>query len=112
MGMMSTARINPAQAVAHSYRNRLEVERSESCACFHCFARFSPTDICLWKDSDDPNDEDPGALRDDTSPFHGMTAICPRCKYDSVIGSASGFELSDEFLRSLYDYWYMKNHDA
>ena len=112
IGVMSTTPISPAHAVAHSFRNRAEVERSESCACFHCYARFAPTDICLWMDSDDPNDEDPGALRDDTSPFRGMTAICPRCKYDSVIGSASGYELSDDILRSLYDYWYITKHNA
>src|SRR5262245_35128668 len=109
---MSTTPVSPSHAVAHSFQNRAEVERSESCACFHCYARFSPADIRLWTDSDDPNDEDPGALRDDTDRFRGTTAICPRCEYDSIIGSASGYELSDDFLRLLHDHWHTTKHDA
>jgi hypothetical protein len=103
---MDTTPKSPSNAVAHSFQNRAEVERSESCACFHCFARFAPSEIRLWTDSDDPSDEDPGALRPDTDTFRGATAICPRCGYDSVIGSASGYELSDDFLHLLHDHWH------
>ena len=106
LGLMDTSPVSPSHALTHSFQNRAEVERSESCACFHCYARFAPTDIRLWTDSDDPNDEDPGALRDDAAPFRGMTATCPRCEYDSVIGSASGYKLSDDFLRLLHDHWH------
>ena len=109
---MSTSPVSPSQAVAHSFQNRAEVERSQTCACFHCYARFAPTDIRLWTDSDDPNDEDPSALRDDASRFRGMTATCPQCEYDSVIGSASGYELTDGFLRLLRDHWHITKHDA
>jgi hypothetical protein len=71
-----------------------------------------PSEIRLWSDSDDPNDEDPGALRPDTAAFRGMTAICPHCRYDSVIGSASGYELSDAFLHLLHDTWHTSKHAA
>jgi hypothetical protein len=104
--------ISPSHAVAHSFQNRAEVERSESCACFHCFARFAPSDIRLWSDSEDPDDEDPGALRDDTGQFPGLTAICPQCEYDSVIGSASGYELSDYFLRLLNEHWHTTKRNS
>jgi hypothetical protein len=98
--------LGPAEAIAHSYRNRNEIEQSEVCACFHCFARFAPIEIRLWTHSDNPDDDDPGAVRDDTATVRGMTAICPRCEYDAVIGSAIGVELSEGFLRLLRDRWY------
>jgi len=109
---MDVSLISPARAVTHSFQNRAEVERSEQCACFHCYARFAPADIRLWADSEDPGDEDPGALRDDSSPFRGQTAMCPVCEYDSVIGSGSGYELSDEFLHLLHNHWHTEPHDA
>jgi hypothetical protein len=99
------------KAVAHSFKNRAEVERSEACACFHCFARFTPGEIRLWADSDDHEDEDPGALRDDKARFKGTTVICPFCECDSVIGSASGYLLDDAFLRALYYCWHATRHD-
>src|SRR5436305_1938874 len=82
------------------------VARRATCACFHCFARFAPNEVRLWSDSDDPRDDDSGALGPDTDQFRGTTAICPQCEYDSVIGSASGYDLSDQFLRSLNEYWH------
>ena len=88
LGVMDTSPVSLSHAVTHSFDNRAEVERSDSCVCFHCYARFAPADIRLWTHSDDPNDEDPGALRDDAAPFRGTTAVCPRCEDDSVIGSA------------------------
>ncbi|MFD1711384.1 cytoplasmic protein [Ottowia sp. GY511] len=95
-----------SRAVAHSCRNRDEVMRSDACACFHCFVRFEAHAIRLWTDSEDPRDDDPGALRDDASPFPGATACCPACGYDSVIGSASGFALDIDFLRQLRTHWH------
>lgn len=95
-----------SEAVAHSFNNRDEVKRSQSCVCFHCFARFTPDEIELWSDSIDPNDDDPGALRDDNARYPGMTAICPQCEYDSVLGDASGCDLSEGFLALLHDHWH------
>ena len=109
---MATSPISPSHAITHSFQNRAEVERSESCACFYCYARFAPSDIRLWTDSEDPNDDDSGALRDDTSTFRGVTATCPRCQVDSVIGSASGYDLSDDFLHLLHAHWHVIKHDA
>jgi hypothetical protein len=34
------------------------------------------------------------------------TAMCPRCGIDSVIGSASGIDLTPEFLRKMHDFWF------
>lgn len=96
--------MNPAQAVAHSFQNRAEVKASEVCACFHCLARFTPAEIKQWQDTDDPNWDGEPIL--DDGPFPGMTAVCPVCNYDAVIGSAAGYELTDGFLRSLEQYWH------
>ena len=103
LGVMTTSPFSPSHAVAHSYLNRPEVERSESCACFYCFARFTPADIRNWEDSDQPDE----SVEPDLVRYPGQTATCPFCDVDSVIGSASGYALTDEFLRSLHDYWHV-----
>jgi hypothetical protein len=36
----------------------------------------------------------------------GTTAMCPRCGIDSVIGAASGFPISAEFLGAMRGYWF------
>jgi len=35
-----------------------------------------------------------------------VTAICPHCSIDSVIGSASGHPISEEFLVALKEQWF------
>ena len=37
---------------------------------------------------------------------HEGTALCPRCGIDSVIGSASGYEITEEFLAEMNEYWF------
>src|SRR5260370_42393382 len=69
-------------------RHRSEIERSELCGCFYCLASFPPGEIQEWIDRD------------------AKTAMCPRCGIDSVIGSASGFPLSQEFLQRMHHYWF------
>jgi hypothetical protein len=67
-----------------SSRHREEVLQSDQCRCFYCLASFKPDEITDWI-KEDPQGE-------------GETAKCPRCGIDSVIGSASGFPLDDEFF--------------
>lgn len=77
------------QARKHSVNNRTEVLESRQCGCFHCGARFSPGAITTWlKDSRD------------------HTASCPECDMDAVLGDASGYHLSDEFLAAMQARWY------
>jgi hypothetical protein len=75
------------KAHKHSIRHRSEPESSSVCGCFYCFAMFSPDDITEWIDD-------------------GQTAECPKCAIDSVIGSASGFPITTEFLHRMHDHWY------
>lgn len=66
------------------------VGRSEVCACFYCLKTLSPAEITEWV-------EEPGG---------GRTAVCPHCGIDSVIGSASGFPLTQEFLEAMCEHWF------
>jgi hypothetical protein len=68
----------------HSIRHREEIFSSDLCGCFYCLRTFPPSEIEDWIK------EPKGG---------GMTAMCPGCGIDSVIGSASGFPLTPEFLR-------------
>jgi hypothetical protein len=71
----------------HSINNRIEIEKSSLCGCFYCFAVFSPSDIVEWIDDCE-------------------TALCPKCPVDSVLGSASGYPITREFLQLMHDHWF------
>jgi len=80
-----------AAAHKHSFKNREEVLASEVCGCFYCLAVFPPSEIRSWCD------EVAGV---------GLTAICPRCSVDSVIGAASKLPMSAAFLRAMKRKWF------
>jgi hypothetical protein len=86
------------RAHKHSIRHREEILRSELCGCFGCLAIFSPSAITEWTDM--PLDEHDEALD------VGITALCPKCGIDSVIGSASGFPITQEFLAQMELRWF------
>ncbi len=71
----------------HCLRNRSELERSHVCGCFYCLAIFPPSSIVAWIDDE-------------------QTALCPFCPVDSVIGSASGYPITKEFLQRMRDHWF------
>ncbi|WP_411352533.1 cytoplasmic protein [Leisingera aquaemixtae] len=79
-------------AHGHSSRHRSEIERSQKCGCFHCTALFSPSQISDWCDEEHPQQQ--------------WTAICPKCGIDSVIGDASGIDVSPEFLTAMNKHWF------
>jgi hypothetical protein len=66
----------------HCHKNRDEVLASERCGCFYCLKTFAPREITDW--------------------LGGTEAVCPHCQIDSVIGSASGFPINEEFLREMH----------
>ena len=57
------------------------------CGCFYCLTVFRPDEITWWVDGE-------------------MTAVCPHCSIDSVIGSASGYPLTPEFLTRMKQHWF------
>ena len=83
----------------HSIRHRAEILNSTVCGCFYCGATYSPGEITDWTDWPDGTPEGFEAE-------YGETALCPRCGIDSVIGSASGFPISEDFLASMRVRWF------
>lgn len=83
----------------HSSMHRTEVEASDVCGCFHCLAVFSPDAIEEWVDFS-PTHGDNGEIG------LGCTALCPRCGIDSVIGAASGYTVTRDFLGQMKKHWF------
>ena len=77
----------------HSFKNKEEVLNSAKCACFHCFRIYDPNDIDTFLTEDNGKG----------------TALCPYCLVDTVIGDASGFELTDKLIDAVADY-YLRGH--
>ena len=80
------------RAHEHSSRHREELLSSESCGCFYCLEIYGPLEITDWID------EDQNGI--------GSCALCPKCGIDSVIGSASGFPVTGEFLGKMRLHWF------
>ena len=77
--------------LAHKFSSNHQTAfiRDKTCGCFHCLKIFHPDDINDWvKDKDD------------------MTALCPYCGIDSVIGESSGYPITNEFLKKMNQHWF------
>jgi len=79
---------SPEEAHKHSSRHRREIQSSTVCGCFYCLATFPPQEIEQWLNEGD------------------STALCPKCTIDSVIGSASGFPITESFLKRMHAVWF------
>lgn len=73
------------QVHEHSFKNKEEILRSCKCLCFHCFRTYNSNDVEMFIPENDGNE----------------TALCPLCITDTLIGDASGFELSDQLIDEL-----------
>jgi hypothetical protein len=87
----SLADRQPDYILAHKHcmENRGEVEASVLCGCFYCMSIYPPSEIVDWIDDQE-----------------ALTADCPRCGLDAVIGSASGFPITSEFLNLMNEHWF------
>jgi hypothetical protein len=83
----------------HCSGHRAELVASTICGCFYCLATFPPSEITEWTDWPDGTPENRELEL-------GETAICPRCGIDSVIGGASGFPMTAEFLSLMQSRWF------
>jgi hypothetical protein len=89
---LSQASTNPViLAHKHCSSHRNEILASEQCGCFYCLAIFQAGEISEWVDEIDEV---------------GTTAMCPYCGIDSVIGSASGYPITVEFLDAMKAHWF------
>jgi hypothetical protein len=75
----------------HSFENEEELRKSHKCGCFYCLQIFEPEQITDDSWCDDEN---------------SRTAECPFCGIDAVIGDASGYPITKEFLATMKDAWF------
>ncbi|MDT4761635.1 hypothetical protein [Sphaerochaeta sp. PS] len=71
-----------------------EVLASSSCTCFYCGHQFDPQqeEHLYWTDLSHPQSK---------------TLVCPMCGIDCIIGSASGFPITDpEFIMACTEQWF------
>ena len=71
-----------------SMYNMKQIKRSKVCGCFYCGKIFAPDEVSGWIN------EGCG------------TALCPYCGIDSVIGDASGYPITEEFMRKMHERWF------
>jgi hypothetical protein len=83
----------------HAAQHRREIEASELCGCFYCASTFAPSEIEDWVDW-------PEGTPDELENEAGTCALCPHCGVDSVIGSASGYPITPEFLSAMRTHWF------
>ena len=74
-------------AHGHSFKNRVEIENSGLCVCFNCKSAHFSILVRQYVDS-------------------GETALCPGCSVDTLIGDASGFDLTPAFVQAMHTYWF------
>ncbi len=75
---------------AHEFctNNKEMLQKDTVCGCFYCLEIFSPGEITDW-------------IHDTKG-----TALCPYCGIDSIIGESSGYPITKEFLKEMYNYWF------
>lgn len=79
--------------IAHKFssKHRTELEKDKVCGCFDCLRIFSPSEIEEWVP--------------ETPDGECVTAVCPYCGDDSIIGESSGYPITKEFLKKMHDRW-------
>jgi len=78
---------------AHASNNEIEIVKSDNCGCFFCRQVYSARKIQDWI-----NDE------------RGISAICPECGMDAVVGDASGVALEKPLLKAMNLAYYGKDY--
>lgn len=74
--------------IAKSVFNKEDLKKSKLCGCFYCCEIFSPKEITEWTDD-------------------GKTAICPKCKVDSILPLKENDDDSKEILEKMYGYYFL-----
>ena len=87
---------------AHAYAsyNREALKNDKICGCFFCLNIFSPkeiTDYCNEYYIDESNSN----YCDEKT---AVTALCPHCYVDAIIGESSGYLITEDLLKSMNYY--------
>lgn len=72
-----------------SFKNEEQINRSKLCGCFACKRIFPASEADLVPELDGKR-----------------TAWCPHCNTDSVLGDASGYPITVDFMKKMYDEWF------
>lgn len=80
----------PEQQAFHeaTTHNRVHIEASQQCGCYACERIFAASEVtadCYCGDD---------------------TVCCPYCGIDSVLGDASGYPITNEYLHKLHHKWF------
>jgi len=82
-------------AIGLATNNEKEIRRSELVGSYYCM-RVYPSSEISPEDFVPPVDS-----REDE-----RTALCPYCRIDSVLPETAGYDLNDQMLRKIHDYWF------
>ena len=77
------------EAHSASFKNEDSVRQSKMCGCFSCKKIFPASEADFMPESDGK-----------------LTAWCPYCNIDAVLGDASGFPITEEFLEKMNETWF------
>jgi len=71
-----------------SMNNQSALQKSKLCGCFYCLKIYDPHEIKAWiVDQED-------------------TAVCPYCGIDSVLPESTEYQITEEFLEKMREYWF------
>ena len=73
--------------VRYAMKNKSQLENSQLAGCYYCLQTFPASEIKEYVDK-------------------GLTALCPHCGIDSVVGDVCGYELSKNALQEAHEYWF------
>ena len=68
----------------HAEDNEIEIVQSKKCGCYFCRQVYDARNVQEWIDDE-----------------RGVTALCPECGMDAVIGDASGVEISKPLMKEM-----------
>ena len=81
------------RALDYSRKNNENLMRSVSCGCFSCETLMLANGIRDWKMEEDGR----------------LTAVCPYCGEETVIGDDAVYPMKKEFLREMKRFWHDRN---
>lgn len=75
------------ELLSYAAHNKKIIADSRVAGCFCCLKAFPAKDVCEYSED-------------------GDTALCPKCGIDSVVGDATGYEITPDALRDLRELWF------
>lgn len=80
----------------HTKNNELDILQSKTCSCLFCQQNYSARKVSEW--NTDKNNQ--------------MSAVCPECGMDAVVGDASGYVLDDDDIETLHKTYFGEKYMA